>query len=211
MLEGRRARRDRQLLDLDPAVAAAKLLRRARPRHQGARRRRRAHDAGHPHPRPDAEPRRPRRRGRGASRAPRRCTAWRRRTSCARPCASPAAPSASSTRRQPPIPAAPSGSSSSATKGTAALAGTELVRALPRRPRTRKTRRTRRRAAPAPTPWRSRTTITSPSGATSSMPSTAAGPRASPAREALAVHRLIDALLAAGTTGRSVMVRGMVR
>jgi predicted dehydrogenase len=29
--------------------------------------------------------------------------------------------------------------------------------------------------------------------------------------EALAVHRLIDALLAAGTTGRSVMVRGMVR
>ena len=37
------------------------------------------------------------------------------------------------------------------------------------------------------------------------------GRRAYPARRRSKVHRLIDALLAAGTTGRSVMVRGMVR
>ena len=60
---GGRAGPDRQLLDEHPAVAAAELLRRAGPRHQGARRRRRADDAGHSHPRPDAEPGRPHRRG----------------------------------------------------------------------------------------------------------------------------------------------------
>ena len=48
------AGRDRQLLDSDPALAAAELLRRAGPRHEGARRRRRAAHAGHPHARPDA-------------------------------------------------------------------------------------------------------------------------------------------------------------
>ena len=63
ILRGGRAGRDRQLLDHHPAVAAAELLRRAGPRHQGARRRRRAAHAGHPHARPDAEPRRPRRGG----------------------------------------------------------------------------------------------------------------------------------------------------
>ena len=108
---GRRAGRDRQLLDEHPAVAAAELLRRAGPRHQGARRRRRADDAGHPHPRPDAEPGRPHRRGQRLRRAPRPCIAWRPRTWCARRCALPAAPSASSTRRPPPIPAGRSASS----------------------------------------------------------------------------------------------------
>ena len=58
ILRDRRAGRDRQLLDQHPAVAAAELLRRAGPRHQGARRRRRAAHPGHPHARPDAEPRR---------------------------------------------------------------------------------------------------------------------------------------------------------
>ena len=49
-------------------------------------------------------------------------------------------------------------------------------RALSRRPAARSWRRTRRRAAPAPTRWPSRTTITSACGATSSMRSSAKRP-----------------------------------
>ena len=58
----RRARRGQRRL---PLVAAAELLRRARPRHARARRRRRADHPGDPHPRSRAEPDRPGRRGRG--------------------------------------------------------------------------------------------------------------------------------------------------
>ena len=62
---GRRARRSRRGPRDLPLVAAAKLLRRAGPRHPRARRRRRADHPGDPHPRPDAEPRRAGRRSRG--------------------------------------------------------------------------------------------------------------------------------------------------
>jgi D-galactarolactone isomerase len=52
----RRAGACRRGEHVDPAVAAAELLRSARPRREDARRRRRAADARHPHARPDAEP-----------------------------------------------------------------------------------------------------------------------------------------------------------
>ena len=92
-------------------------------------------------------------------------------------------------------------------QGTASLVGTALDGALSRRPPRRRSSRTRRRAARAPTRWPSRTTIIWACGAISSTLSISGRPPRVSGREALKVHRLIDALLEAGSSGRQIAVR----
>ena len=79
----RRAWPDRRRVSLRPRVAAAELLRRARPRHAGARRRRRPPHSGHSHARRAARAGRRAGRGEELHARPRRCTAWKPRTWCA--------------------------------------------------------------------------------------------------------------------------------
>ena len=193
-----RARRHRRLLDRHPPVAAAELLRRARPRNEGARRRRRAADAGHPHARPHAEPRRADRRGCGfATTTPVHrmetedlvCAAVRFESGAlgtieATTAAFPGVPSGSrsSARRAPPRSSAPPSSPPHDGRAT-----TVEPNAAP--------------AAPAPTRWPSRTTTIARDRG---FPRCARGRRAPRVerREALKVHRLIDALLAAARAAR---------
>ena len=158
----RRPRRPRRLLDRHPPLAAAELLRRARPRHAGARRRRRAALAGHPHARSHAEPRRPGRRGARLRRRPRPCTGWRPRTSSARRRASRTARIGAIEATTAAFPGAAERIELIGTKGTASLVGTALdVRLHGRRARSASSR-TAAPAARAPTRWPSRTTTIAP-------------------------------------------------
>ena len=183
-------------------VAAAGLLRRARPRHLRPRRRRRPRHPGDPHPRPHALaspapwPRSP------PSPAPPACTAWRPRTSSAPASASPAARSARSSPPPPPSPAARSRSTLGFEEGSARLEGGTLT--VTRRDGSSETvgaaSGTGGGADPMAFPhdWH-RDVI-----ADFARAIRAGQPPAVPGRAALEVHRLIDALARSAREGRTV-------
>ena len=199
------ARPARRRLGRGAVVAAAELLRRARPRHPGARRRRRAADAGDPHARSLPQPDRRRQRGRRLRRhhAPpphggrghrRRRVALRQRGDRHARCDDRELSRFSRAHRD---------------RRREGDGGARRRRASTSSTRTDGARRSpgRRRPAAAPTRWRSATRRTAPPSPISSTPSTRGAPRVSGAA-ALAVHRLIEALLRSAREGRSVAVAG---